>query len=91
VPCFAVTTRSAIDRDVRDAGDPGVEAEPSATVDPRDPPSAALSQRIGSRGPLQDIATPDLLDGIVTESGLLRSPFDEAIARSLEADAASSG
>ncbi len=88
VPCFAVATQSAIDHQDRDAGDPGVEAEPSAAVDPRDPLSAAVSQRIGSRGPLQDIATPDLLDGIITESGVLRAPFDEAIARLFEVDTA---
>jgi methylthioribose-1-phosphate isomerase len=86
VPCFAIATRSTIDREVRDSADPGVEVEPSAMVDPRDPRSATLASRVGTRGPLQDVTTPDLLSGIITESGVLRAPFDEAIARSFEID-----
>lgn len=89
VPCYALATRSTIDREVRDPADPGVEAEPSVTVDPHDPRTATLALRPGTRGPLQDVTPPDLLSAIVTETGVLRPPFDESIARILatEADA----
>ncbi len=86
VPCYAIATRSTIDTEVRDSADPGVEVEPFTVVDPRKPMSVALASQAGTRGPLQDITTPDLLSGIITESGVLRAPFDEAIARSFEID-----
>jgi methylthioribose-1-phosphate isomerase len=91
VPCYVVATRSTIDHETRDAGWTGLDAEPTTAVDPRDPASAVLATRIGARGPLQDITPPDLIDGILTGSGVLRAPFDDAIARSVAADEASPG
>jgi methylthioribose-1-phosphate isomerase len=84
VPTYVAAPLATIDPGERDGGDPGVEWEPSPAVDADRPSSAYLATRVGSRGPLQDVTPPDLIDAIVTEAGLLRPPFAPSIASDRE-------
>ncbi len=83
VPVFVAAPLATIDPGERDVTGPGVEWEPSPAVDPNRPQSARLATHVGSRGALQDVTPPDLIDGIVTESGLLTPPFAASIASAL--------
>jgi methylthioribose-1-phosphate isomerase len=82
VPTYVAAALATIDP-AGDETDPGAEWEPSTPVDPRKPGSARLATQVGSRGALQDVTPPDLIDGIITEVGVLRAPFAASIASAL--------
>ena len=85
VPCLVVAPRWTIDPTLEGEAATYADLEPWSVVDPARVASVRVATEVGGRGALQDLTPPDLVDGIVTEIGVLLPPFDASITAALEA------
>ena len=79
VPFWVSAPLAAVDFGVAGAADSPVEFEGWRLLDAAPRESAGLASRVGARGPLQDVTPPKLIDAIVTDAGVLRAPFVDAL------------
>jgi len=83
VPVYAAGPLLSVDPATADERGSSVDAEAYVGLGEPDLLASDAPGDVTARGPLQDVTPPELLDGLVTEAGVLRPPFGAALAAAL--------
>lgn len=83
VPLYVAAPLLTVDTATADERASAVDAEAYRGLGLPDMLPANAPAGLVARGPLQDVTPPELVAGIVTEVGVLRPPFGDALARAL--------